>query len=203
MKALLYKDFLLLWKEHRETILYLAVVAVLSYRVADGAWAVINGFGLLFLLLIVPLDLDAHWLNPLPISPKARVWSKYLEFWVLSLAHFLLVWAVSILSPSDAVTREVLVAFLVYWAISLGILAFFLPILSMFGTQNKWAFSFFFVCCFLGYFGGLIPLGLVRESPLTVSDVLPYVGILWVTSVISAFLAVDQYRKAWWAGKMS
>ena len=203
MKALLYKDFLLLWKDHKETILYLAVVAVLSYRVADGAWAVINGFGLLYLLLIIPLDLDAHWLNTLPISPKARVWSKYLEFWVLSLAHFLLVWAVSILSPSDAITRDVLVAFLVYWAIALGILSFFLPILSMFGTQNKTAYSFFFVSCFLGYFGGLIPLGLVRESPLTVTDVLPYVGILWVTSVISAFLAVDQYRKAWWAGKMS
>ena len=203
MKALLYKDFLLLWKEGRGTALFFAAMAAASYLLQKGALAPINGFGLLFLLLIVPLDLDAHWLNPLPISPKARVWSKYLEFWVLSLAHFLLVWAVSILSPSDAVTREVLVAFLVYWAISLGILAFFLPILSMFGTQNKWAFSFFFVCCFLGYFGGLIPLGLVRESPLTVSDVLPYVGILWVTSVISAFLAVDQYRKAWWTGKMS
>ncbi|MBQ5583391.1 MAG: ABC-2 transporter permease, partial [Ruminiclostridium sp.] len=152
---------------------------------------------------IIPLDLDAHWLNALPISPKARVWSKYLEFWVLSLAHFLLVWAVSILSPSFAVTRVVLVAFLVYWAIALGILSFFLPVLSMFGTQNKWAFSCFFLTCFLGYFGGLIPLGLVRESPLTVTDVLPYVGILWVTSVISAFLAVAQYRKAWWAGKMS
>ena len=203
MKALLYKDFLLLWKEGRGTALFFAAMAAASYLLQKGALAPINGFGLLFLLLIVPLDLDAHWLNPLPISPKARVWSKYLEFWVLSLAHFLLVWAVSILSPSDAVTREVLVAFLVYWAISLGILAFFLPILSMFGTQNKWAFSFFFVCCFLGYFGGLIPLGLVRESPLTVIDVLPYVGILWVTSVISAFLAVDQYRKAWWTGKMS
>jgi hypothetical protein len=203
MKALLYKDFLLLWKDHKETILYLAVVAVLSYRVADGAWAVINGVGLLFLLVILPLDLDSHWLNTLPISPKARVWSKYLEFWVLSLAHFLLVWVVSILSPSDAVTQRVLVAFLVYWAIALGILAIFLPVLSMFGTQNKWAFSFFFLTCFLGYFGGLIPLGLVRESPITVTDVLPYVGILWVTSVISAFLAVDQYRKAWWAGKMS
>ena len=203
MKALLYKDFLLLWKDHKETILYLAVVAVLSYRVADGAWAVINGFGLLYLLLIIPLDLDAHWLNTLPISPKARVWSKYLEFWVLSLAHFLLVWVVSILSPSDAVTQRVLVAFLVYWAIALGILSFFLPILSMFGTQNKIAYSFFFVSCFLGYFGGLIPLGLVRESPLTVTDVLPYVGILWVTSVISVFLAIDQHRKAWPTGKMS
>ena len=203
MKALLYKDLLLLWQDHKGTILYLAVVAVLSYRVADGQWAVINGVGLLLALVLVPSDLDAHWLNALPISPKTRVWSKYLEFWGLSLAHFLLVWAVSILSPSEAVTQRVLVAFLVYWAIALGILAFFLPVLSMFGTQNKWAFSFFFLTCFLGYFGGLIPLGLVRESPLTVTDVLPYVGILWVTSVISAFLAVDQYRKAWWAGKMS
>lgn len=197
MKALLYKDFLLLWKEGRGTALFFAAMAAASYLLQKGALAPINGFGLLYLLLIIPLDLDAHWLNALPISPKARVWSKYLEFWVLSLAHFLLVWAVSILSPSEAVTQRVLVAFLVYWAIALGILSFFLPILSMFGTQNKTAYSFFFVSCFLGYFGGLIPLGLVRESPLTVTDVLPYVGILWVTSVISAFLAVDQYRKAW------
>lgn len=203
MKALLYKDFLLLWKEHRETILYLAVVAVLSYRIADGAWAVINGIGLLVLLVILPLDLDSHWLNALPISPKARVWSKYLEFWVLSLAHFLLVWVVSILSPSEAVTQRVLVAFLVYWAIALGLLSFFLPILSMFGTQNKWAFSFFFLTCFLGYFAGLIPLGLVRESPLTPSGVLPYVSILFAASLVSAPTAVSQYRKGWQAGKMS
>ncbi|MBR3753024.1 MAG: ABC-2 transporter permease [Ruminiclostridium sp.] len=197
MKALLYKDLLLLWKEGRGTALFFAAMAAASYLLQKGELAPINGFGLLFLLLIVPLDLDSHWLNTLPISSKARVWSKYIEFWGLSLAHFLLVWAVSILSPSDAVTREVLVTFLVYWAIALGILSFFLPVLSMFGTQNKWAFSFFFLTCFLGYFAGLIPLGLVRESPLTVPDVLPYVGILWVTSVISAFLAADQYRKAW------
>ncbi|MBR5792704.1 MAG: ABC-2 transporter permease, partial [Ruminiclostridium sp.] len=145
MKALLYKDFLLLWKEGRGTALFFAAMAAASYLLQKGALAPINGFGLLFLLLIVPLDLDAHWLNPLPISPKARVWSKYLEFWVLSLAHFLLVWVVSILSPSEAVTQRVLVAFLVYWAIALGILSFFLPILSMFGTQNKTAYSFFFV----------------------------------------------------------
>jgi hypothetical protein len=203
MKALLYKDFLLLWKDHRGTILYLAVVAVLSYRVADGAWAVVNGIGLLLVLVLVPSGLDAHWLNALPISPKARVWSKYIEFWVLSLAHFLLVWAVSILSPSEAVTQRVLVAFLVYWAIALGLLSFFLPILSMFGTQNKWAFSFFFLTCFLGYFAGLIPLGLVRESPLTPSGVLPYVSILFAASLVSAPTAVSQYRKGWQAGKMS
>ena len=203
MKALLYKDFLLLWKYGRDMILYLVIVAVLSYRLLDGGLAAANGIGLLFLLVLIPSDLDAHWLNTLPISPKARVWSKYIEFWGLSLAHFLLVLAISAVSPSDAVTREVLVAFLVYWAISLGILAFFLPILSMYGTQNKTAYSLFFLCCFLGYFAGLIPLGLVRESPLTVPDVLPYVGILWVTSVISVFLAIDQYRKAWPTGKMS
>ena len=203
MKALLYKDFLLLWKEGRRTALFFAAMAAASYLLQKGALAPINGFGLLFLLLIVPLDLDAHWLNTLPISPKARVWSKYIEFWGLSLAHFLLVWAVSILSPSDAVTREVLVTFLVYWCVALAIQAFFLPILFMFGTSSKFAFTTFFLCCFLGYFAGLIPLGLVRESPLTVTDVLPYVGILWVTSVISVFLAIDQYRKAWPTGKMS
>ena len=203
MKALLYKDFLLLWKEGRGTTLFFAAMAVASYLLQKGELAPINGMGLLFLLLIVPLDLDAHWLNALPISPRVRVWSKYIEFWALSLAHFLLVLAASVVSPSAAVTQAVLAAFLVYWAIALGILAFFLPILSMFGTQNKTAFSFFFLSCFLGYFGGLIPLGLVRESPLTVLDVLPYVGILWVTSVSSVFLAIDQYRKAWSTGKTS
>ena len=203
MKALLYKDFLLLWKDGRGTALFFAAMAVASYLLQKGELAPINGFGLLYLLLIVPLDLDAHWLNTLPISPKARVWSKYIEFWVLSLAHFLLVLAASVVSPSESVTQAILAAFLVYWAIALGILAFFLPILSMFGTQNKTAYSLFFVCCFLGYFAGLIPLGLVRESPLTVTDVLPYVGILWVTSVVSAPMAVSQYRKAWQTGKMS
>ncbi len=203
MKALLYKDLLTLWKYGRDMVLYLAIVAVVSYRLLDGGLAAANGIGLLFLLVIIPLDLDAHWLEVLPIAPKSRIWSKYLEFWVLSLADFLLVLAASVLSPSEAVTREVLVAFLVYWAIALGILSFFLPVLSMFGTQNKWAFSFFFLTCFLGYFGGLIPLGLVRESPLTVTDVLPYLGILFAASVVSAPMAASQYRKAWPTGKMS
>jgi hypothetical protein len=99
--------------------------------------------------------------------------------------------------------QTVLVTFLVYWCICLGLQSFFFPILFMFGTSSKFAFTTFFLCCFLGYFAGLIPLGLVRESPLTIIAVLPYVGILWVTSVISAFLAVDQYRKAWPTGKMS
>ena len=98
---------------------------------------------------------------------------------------------------------QVDLTFLVYWAIALGILAFFLPILSMFGTQNKWAFSFFFLTCFLGYFAGLLPLGLVRESPLTPSGVLPYVGILFAASLVSAPMAVSQHRKGWQAGKMS
>ena len=203
MKALLYKDILLLWRYGRDMVLYLVIVAVVSYRLLEGGLAAANGIGLLFLLVLIPSDLDAHWLEPLPIAPKARIWSKYLAFWVLSLADFLLVLAASVLSPSEAITREVLVAFLVYWCICLAIQAFFFPVLSMFGTQNKWAFSTFFLSCFLGYFAGLIPLGLVRESPLTPSDVLPYLGILLAASVVSAPMAVSQYRKGWPTGKTS
>ena len=197
MKALLYKDFLLLWKHSRSTLLWVVGLTLVSLLLLKGV-AIANGIILLYLLLLVPADLDAHWLEPLPLSPKVRVWSKYIVLWLLQGGHFLIVLLlVAAIPSSPAAARTVLVAFLVYWAIALGILSFFLPILSMFGTQNKTAFSFFFLSCFLGYFAGLIPLGLVRESPLTASDVLPYVGILWVTSVISAFLAVDQYRKAW------
>ena len=94
-------------------------------------------------------------------------------------------------------------AFLVYWCICLAIQAFFFPVLSIFGTQNKVAFSTFFLCCFLGYFAGLIPLGLVRESPLTPVDILPYLGILFAASVVSAPMAVSQYRKGWPTGKIS
>ena len=203
MKALLYKDVLLLWKHGRDMLLYLAIVAVVSYRLLDGGLAAANGIGLLFLLVLIPSDLDAHWLDVLPIAPKARIWSKYLEFWVLSLANFLLVWAASVVSPSQAITREVLVVFLVYWCICLAIQAVFFPVLSMFSTQNKWTYSFFFLSCFLGYFAGLIPLGLLRESPLTPADVLPYLGLLFAASVVSAPMAVSQYRKGWPKGKIS
>ncbi len=197
MKALLYKDFLLLWKQGRSMALWAVILAILSYRVLDGGLAVINGMILLFSLLMVPADLGADWLAPLPLTPKVRVWSKYLQLWLLILGELLLVLAASVVSPSEAITREVLVTILVYGAVTLALQAFFFPVLAMFGPASKGAWYSYTICCFLGYFAGLIPLGLVRESPLTVMDVLPYVGILWVTSVISAFLAADQYRKAW------
>ena len=197
MKALLYKDFLLLWKHSRSTLLWVVGLTLVSLLLLKGV-AIANGIILLYLLLLIPADLDAHWLEPLPLSPKVRVWSKYIMLWILQGGHFLIVlFLVTVIPSSPAATRTVLVTFLVYWCVALAIQSFFLPILSMFGTSSKFAFTTFFLCCFLGYFAGLIPLGLVRESPLTVMDVLPYVGILWVTSVISAFLAVDQYRKAW------
>lgn len=197
MKALLYKDFLLLWKTSRSTLLWVVGLTTVSLLLFKGI-AIVNAIILLYLLILVPADLDAHWLEPLPISPKIRVWSKYIVLWLLQGGHFLIVLLlVTVLPSSPAMTRTVLVTFLVYWCVALAIQAFFFPILFMFGTSSKFAFSFFFLCCFLGYFAGLIPLGLVRESPLTVMDVLPYVGILWVTSVISGFLAVDQYRKEW------
>lgn len=203
MKALLYKDFLLLWKQGRSTLLWVVGLTVVSLLLLKGV-AIVNGIILLYLLLLVPADLNAHWLEPLPISPKVQVWSKYIVLWILQAGHFLLVLLLAAVVPSTpAMVRTILVTFLVYWCICLGLQAFFFPILFMFGTSSKFAFSFFFLCCFLGYFAGLIPLGLVRESPLTVMDVLPYVGILWVTSVISVFLAIDQYRKAWPTGKMS
>ncbi|MBQ2297378.1 MAG: ABC-2 transporter permease [Ruminiclostridium sp.] len=203
MKALLYKDFLLLWKQGRSFFLWAILLSLLSYRLLDGRLAVLNGMILLFFLLMVPADLGADWLAPLPLSPKVRVWSKYLQLWLLVLGELLLVLAASAVSPSEEITQEVLVTALVYGAVTLALQAFFFPVLAMFGPASKGAWYSYTICCFLGYFVGLIPLGLVRESPLAVTDVLPYVGILWVTSVISAFLAVDQYRKAWWAGKMS
>ncbi len=197
MKALLYKDFLLLWKHSRSTLLWVVGLTLVSLLLLKGV-AIANGIILLYLLLLVPADLDAHWLEPLPLSPKVRVWSKYIMLWILQGGHFLIVLLlVAVIPSSPAATQTVLVAFLVYWCICLGLQAFYFPVLFLFGTSSKFAFTLFFVSCFLGYFGGLIPLGLVREAPLTVMDVLPYVGILWVTSVISAFLAVDQYRKAW------
>lgn len=203
MKALLYKDFLLLWKTSRSTLLWVVGLTTVSLLLFKGI-AIVNAIILLYLLILVPADLDAHWLEPLPISPKIRVWSKYIVLWLLQGGHFLIVLLlVTVLPSSPAMTRTVLVTFLVYWCVALAIQAFFFPILFMYGTANKFAFSFFFLCCFLGYFGGLIPLGLVRESPLTVPEVLPYVGILFAASVISAPMAVAQYRKEWPAQKMS
>ncbi|MBR2491369.1 MAG: ABC-2 transporter permease [Ruminiclostridium sp.] len=203
MRALLYKDFLLLWKQGRSFFLWAVLLSVLSYRLLDGRLSVLNGMILLFFLLMVPADLGADWLAPLPISPKARVWSKYLQLWLLVLGELLLVLAASVVSPSEAITREVLVIALVYGAVTLALQSFFFPVLAMFGPTSKGAWYSYTISCFLGYFAGLIPLGLVRESPLTVTDVLPYVGILWVTSVVSAPMAVSQYRKAWQTGKMS
>lgn len=203
MKALLYKDFLLLWKTSRSTLLWIVGLTVVSLWLLKGV-AIVNGIILLYLLILVPADMDAPWLDVLPVSPKERVWSKYIVMWTLQAGHFLLVLLLTAVIPSTpAMIQTVLVTFLVYWCICLGLQAFFFPVLFLFGTSSKFAFTLFFVSCFLGYFGGLIPLGLVRESPLTVMDVLPYVGILWVTSVISVFLAIDQYRKAWPTGKMS
>ena len=197
MKALLYKDFLLLWKHSRSTLLWVVGLTLVSLLLLKGV-AIANGIILLYLLLLVPADLDAHWLEPLPLSPKVRVWSKYIMLWILQGGHFLIVlFLVTVIPSSPAATQTVLVTFLVYWCVALAIQSFFLPSLSMFGPASKGAWYSYTICCFLGYFAGLIPLGLVRESPLTASDVLPYVGILWVTSVISAFLAADQYRKAW------
>ena len=113
MKALLYKDFLLLWKQGRSFFLWAILLSVLSYRLLDGRLAVLNGMILLFFLLMVPADLGADWLAPLPLSPKVRVWSKYLQLWLLVLGELLLVLATSVVSPSEKITQEVLVTALV------------------------------------------------------------------------------------------
>lgn len=198
MKALLYKDFLLLWRSDRAFFLYAAVLAVVPYRVLDGELAAAHGLILLLLTILTPADLGAHWLDPLPLSPKARVWSKYIVLWCLEGLYFLLVrLAAALVSPSGAMTQKVLVTFLVYWAIALFLQASFFPVLSMYGPGSKGAWTSLFVCAFVAYFLGFFPLGLVRESPLAVSDVLPYVLILFAASVISAPMAVSQYRKEW------
>lgn len=197
MKALLYKEFFLLWKTSRSTLFWVLGLTVVSLLLVKGI-AIVNGIILLYFLILVPSDLDAHWLEPLPFSPKERVWSKYLTLWLLQAGHFLLVLLLAaIFLSSPAINRTVIVTFLVYWCVALALQSVFFPILAMYGTANKAAYTTFFLCCFLGYFAGLIPLGLVRESPLTPMDVLPYLGILWVTSAVSAFFAVSQYRKEW------
>lgn len=198
MKALLYKDFLLLWRSDRSFFFYAAVLAVVPYWVLDGELAVAHGIILLLLTILTPADLGAHWLDPLPLSPKALVWSKYIVLWCLEGLYFLLVrLGAALASPSGAMTQKVLVTFLVYWAIALFLQTFFFPVLFMYGPGSKGAWTSLIVCAFTAYFLGLFPLGLVRALPLAVSDVLPYVLILFAASVISAPMAVSQYRKEW------
>lgn len=197
MKALLYKDFILLIKGNWSFLIFGAVITLLSFRVMAVSLAPAIGILLLFFTLVVPADLDARWLDPLPLSPKVRVWSKYLLLWALEVGCFLLVLLLSLLSPSAEATREVLVTFLVYWTITLFLQAVFFPILAMSGPENKAAFTTFFVCCFVGYVIGIIPIGLERETPLTVPDMLPFLLIAFAAAVISAPFAVSQYRKAW------
>ena len=66
MKALLYKDFLLLWKQGRSFFLWAILLSVLSYRLLDGRLAVLNGMILLFFLLIFLLIF--HENSPLLLS---------------------------------------------------------------------------------------------------------------------------------------
>ena len=138
MKALLYKDFLVLWKQMKFVIFMVAIFCIFP----DTGFN-LNTFFVAYAGLLIPVTLFAYderakWDSlaiMMPISTRNLVLSRYVFSW-LATAYAVLCYLAGQAFFQEGITKESLVILGAILALLLVVQAIYFPILFRFGSEK-------------------------------------------------------------------
>ena len=202
MKALLYKDACVLWKQMKFMLVIIAVFCLLPNSFGLNAFFVVYA-GLMLPVSLMAYDERAHWDSfaaMLPYPPRALVLSRYAAGWLLTLLAGVLYLVGALIQDQGAPLGTALGT--LGWVLAVVLLcqAILFPFFFRVGTeQGRLYMILLSVLLLLGGIGLTSLLNVAVPAVSTLLMLAPVgLGVALVACLASVPVAVGQYAKRTW-----
>lgn len=202
MKALLYKDACVLWKQMKFKLVIIAVVCLLPNSFGLNAFFVVYA-GLMLPVSLMAYDERAHWDSfaaMLPYPPRALVLSRYAAGWLLTLLAGVLYLVGALIQDQGAPLGTALGT--LGWVLAVVLLcqAILFPFFFRVGTeQGRLYMILLSVLLLLGGIGLTSLLNVAVPAVSTLLMLAPVgLGVALAACLASVPVAVGQYAKRTW-----
>lgn len=202
MKALLYKDACVLWKQMKFMLVIIAVFCLLPNSFGLNAFFVVYP-GLMLPVSLMAYDERAHWDSfaaMLPYPPRALVLSRYAAGWLLTLLAGVLYLVGALIQDQGAPLGTALGT--LGWVLAMVLLcqAILFPFFFRVGTeQGRLYMILLFVLLLLGGIGLTSLLNVAVPAVSTLLMLAPVgLGVALAACLASVPVAVGQYAKRTW-----
>lgn len=202
MKALLYKDACVLWKQMKFMLVIIAVFCLLPNSFGLNAFFVVCA-GLMLPVSLMAYDERAHWDSfaaMLPYPPRALVLSRYAAGWLLTLLAGVLYLVGALIQDQGAPLGTALGT--LGWVLAVVLLcqAILFPFFFRVGTeQGRLYMILLFVLLLLGGIGLTSLLNVAVPAVSTLLMLAPVgLGVALAACLASVPVAVGQYAKRTW-----
>jgi len=199
MKALLYKDACVLWKQMKFMLVIIAVFCLLPNSFGLNAFFVVYP-GLMLPVSLMAYDERAHWDSfaaMLPYPPRALVLSRYAAGWLLTLLAGVLYLVGALIQDQGAPLGTAL-----GWVLAVVLLcqAILFPFFFRVGTeQGRLYMILLSVLLLLGGVGLTSLLNVAVPAVSTLLMLAPVgLGVALAACLASVPVAVGQYAKRTW-----
>ena len=202
MKALLYKDACVLWKQMKFMLVIIAVFCLLPNSFGLNAFFVVYP-GLMLPVSLMAYDERAHWDSfaaMLPYPPRALVLSRYAAGWLLTLLAGVLYLVGALIQDQGAPLGTALGT--LGWVLAVVLLcqAIIFPFFFRVGTeQGRLYMILLSVLLLLGGIGLTSLLNVAVPAVSTLLMLAPVgLGVALAACLASVPVAVGQYAKRTW-----
>lgn len=202
MKALLYKDACVLWKQMKFMLVIIAVFCLLPNSFGLNAFFVVYA-GLMLPVSLMAYDERAHWDSfaaMLPYPPRALVLSRYAAGWLLTLLAGVLYLVGALIQDQGAPLGTALGT--LGWVLAVVLLcqAILFPFFFRVGTeQGRLYMILLSVLLLLGGIGLTSLLNVAVPAVSTLLMLAPVgLGVALAACLASVPVAVGQYAKRTW-----
>ena len=202
MKALLYKDACVLWKQMKFMLVIIAVFCLLPNSFGLNAFFVVYP-GLMLPVSLMAYDERAHWDSfaaMLPYPPRALVLSRYAAGWLLTLLAGVLYLVGALIQDQGAPLGTALGT--LGWVLAVVLLcqAILFPFFFRVGTeQGRLYMILLSVLLLLGGVGLTSLLNVAVPAVFTLLMLAPVgLGVALAACLASVPVAVGQYAKRTW-----
>ena len=202
MKALLYKDACVLWKQMKFMLVIIAVFCLLPNSFGLNAFFVVYP-GLMLPVSLMAYDERAHWDSfaaMLPYPPRALVLSRYAAGWLLTLLAGVLYLVGALIQDQGAPLGTALGT--LGWVLAVVLLcqAILFPFFFRVGTEQGRLYMILLAVLLL--LGGVGLTSLLNVAVPAVSTLLMLapvgLGVALAACLASVPVAVGQYAKRTW-----
>ena len=202
MKALLYKDACVLWKQMKFMLVIIAVFCLLPNSFGLNAFFVVYA-GLMLPVSLMAYDERAHWDSfaaMLPYPPRALVLSRYAAGWLLTLLAGVLYLVGALIQDQGAPLGTALGTLVWVLAVVLLCQAILFPFFFRVGTeQGRLYMILLSVLLLLGGIGLTSLLNVAVPAVSTLLMLAPVgLGVALAACLASVPVAVGQYAKRTW-----
>ena len=202
MKALLYKDACVLWKQMKFMLVIIAVFCLLPNSFGLNAFFVVYP-GLMLPVSLMAYDERAHWDSfaaMLPYPPRALVLSRYAAGWLLTLLAGVLYLVGALIQDQGAPLGTALGTLCWVLAVVLLCQAILFPFFFRVGTeQGRLYMILLSVLLLLGGVGLTSLLNVAVPAVSTLLMLAPVgLGVALAACLASVPVAVGQYAKRTW-----